>query len=94
MSGRTSALKQRRSALVAHSAIQRRHLAQTADQIEARLDPIDRGISTLRRYAAQPLLLVGGLALLATLGPKRLINWASRGAVFFTAGRRIMRLLR
>ena len=39
-------------------------------------------------------LIVGAVVLVSAFGPRRLVRWASRSAVFFTAGRRIMRLLR
>ena len=94
MSERTITLAQRRSALRAHCAVQRAELASNADQIEARLGSVDRGINIVRRYAAKPMLLTGAAALLLIIGPKRLFRWAGRGAVFMTAGSRIMRLLR
>jgi len=94
MTERTITLAQRRTALLAHCAVQRAQLAQTVNQIEARLESVDRGINAVRRYAAQPLLVVGSIALLVVVGPKRLFQWASRGLVLFTTGRRVMRLLR
>lgn len=94
MSERTLTLAQRRNALRAHSAVQRAELAQTVDRIESRLGTVDHGISIVRRYAAKPLLVTGGIALLAIIGPRRLFRWAGRGAVLLTAGQRIMRLLR
>ena len=94
MSERRITLSQRRSALLAHCVIQRAELARTANQIEARLEPIDRGIDAVRRYAASPLLIVAGVALLTFFGPKRLFRWASRGVVLITTARRVMRLVR
>lgn len=94
MSERSISLAQKRSALRTHCAIQRAELARHAGQIEACLGPVDRGINMVKHYATQPLLVIGGVALIATLGPRRLVRWMSRGAVFVTAGRRLMRLLR
>ncbi len=94
MNERTRTLAQRRSALRAHCALQREELAHIADSIEGRLGAVDHGINLVRRYATRPALLVGGIALLTLIGPRRLLSWAGRGAVFLTAGRRIFRLLR
>ncbi|HEY5808181.1 MAG TPA: YqjK family protein [Povalibacter sp.] len=94
MSERSVSLAQRRSALRTHCTIQRAELARQVAQVEARLGPVDRGINIFRYYASQPLLIGGAIALFTALGPKRLVRWISRGAVFFTAGRRVMRFLR
>ena len=94
MSERTLTLAQRRTALRAHCALQREELARIADHVESRLGSVDRGINLLRRYATRPLLLGGGITLLTLIGPRRLLRWAGRSAVFVTAGRRLLRLLR
>jgi hypothetical protein len=94
MSERRQRLAQRRAALLAHSEIQRTELAQHTQQIETRLASVDRGITLVRRYAAQPLMLVAAATVLIGVGPRRLLRWAGRSAVFITAGRRVMRLLR
>lgn len=94
MSERSISLKQRRSALRTHCEIQRSELAQTADQIEAELEPIDRGIHAVRRLASHPVVIVGAIALTTALGPRRLLRWFGRGAVLFTTGRRVLRLIR
>jgi YqjK-like protein len=94
VSERTLTLSQRRTALRAHCALQREELANVTDSIESRLGSVDHGINLVRRYAARPALLVGGLALLTLIGPRRLFRWAGRSAVFVTAGQRIFRLLR
>ncbi|HEY6641718.1 YqjK family protein [Povalibacter sp.] len=94
MSERTLKLAQRRTALRAHCASQREELARVAGNIESRLSSVDHGINMFRRYAASPALLVGGLALLTMIGPRRLLRWVGRSAVFVTAGQRIFRLLR
>ena len=94
MSERTLTLSQRRTALRAHCALQREELAHIVDNDESRLGSVDRGINLVRRYATRPLLLGGGMALLALVGPRRLLRWAGRSAVFVTAGQRLFRLLR
>lgn len=94
MSERITTLAQRRSALRAHCAIQRAELARNVDLIEAKLGSVDRGLNILRRYAAKPVLLIGAAALLLIVGPRRLFRWAGSGAMFITAGSRILRMLR
>jgi hypothetical protein len=93
-SDRAILLAQRRSALRARCAVQRTHLADTTEHIEARLGGVDRGIEAVRRLAGHPLLIVGGVALLTLVGPRRLVRLAGRSAVLLTAGQRIMRLMR
>lgn len=93
-SDRAVFLAQRRSALRARCAVQRVRLAETTEQIQERLSGIDRGIDAVRRYAARPLVIIGGVALLTLIGPRRVIRWAGSSAVLFTTGKRIMQLLR
>ena len=94
MSERTLTLAQRRLALRAHCAVQRAELAATMEQIHSRLGNVDRTIHVLRYYAARPVLIAGGIGLLAMIGPRRLFRWVGRGLVFLTAGSRVMRFLR
>ncbi len=94
MSERTLRLAHRRAALRAHCALQREEIAHLANNIESRLGSVDHGINMVRRYASHPALLAGGLVFLTLLGPRRILRWVGRGAVFMTAGRRIFRLLR
>ncbi|MFL6551217.1 MAG: YqjK family protein [Povalibacter sp.] len=93
MSERRIRLAEKRAALLAHSAVQRGELSQQVQEIETRLASVDRGINMVRRYAAQPLLMVGVAALLVMVGPRKILRWAGRSAVFLTAGRRVARLL-
>jgi hypothetical protein len=93
VSERRQRLALRRKALLAHCAVQRGELSSQVQQIEARIASVDRAINIVRRYAAQPLLLVGGLALLIMVGPRRIFRWTGRSAVLITAGRRVARLL-
>jgi YqjK-like protein len=93
VSERRQRLALKRTALLAHCAVQRGELSNEVQQIEARLASVDRAINIVRRYAAQPLLLAGGVALLVMVGPRRILRWTGRSAVFITAGRRVARLL-
>jgi len=93
MSDRQQELAARRQALRAQSEIQREYLSRTVEDIETRLAGIDRGIDIARRVVRKPIVLAGGIALVALIGPRRLLRIAGRSAVLFATGRRIMRIL-
>ena len=93
MSERERELAARRQALRAQSAIQREHLSRTVEDIETRLAGIDRGIGIVRHIVRKPVVLAGGIALIALIGPRRLLRIAGRSAVLFATGRRVMRIL-
>ena len=93
MSDRQQELAARRQALCAQSEIQREHLSRTVEDIETRLAGIDRGIAIARHVIRKPLVLAGGIALIALIGPRRMIRIAGRSAVLFATGRRVMRML-
>jgi hypothetical protein len=93
MSDRQHELAARREALRAESAIQREYLGRTVQDIESRLAGIDRGIEIARRVVQKPVVLAGAIALVAFIGPRRLLRIAGRSAVLFATGRRVMRLL-
>ena len=94
MSERTLKLEQRRRALRSHCAAQRSHLAANVRHIESKLGGLDRGIDAVRRFAARPLLIAGGIALLTMIGPRRMVRWAGRGAMLFATSKRVLRLIR
>lgn len=93
MSDRQRELAARRQALRAQSEIQREYLSRTVEDIETRLAGIDRGIEIARRVVRKPIVLAGGIALVALIGPRRLLRIAGRSAVLFATGRRVMRIL-
>lgn len=92
MSDRFDQLTTHHSNLRARCALQRQHLAMTAHEIEQQLSGVDRGVTLVRNFARSPALVMGGVAIVALLGPKRLLRWASRGALFYTTARRLLRL--
>ena len=94
ISNRALDLAARRAALRAHCEVQRSHLAATAKEIEARLAGVDRIIATVQRFAHRPALVIGGVGLLALIGPGRLMRWASRSAFVFATGRKLLSLVR
>jgi len=92
MSDRFDQLAAHHSNLRARCALQRQHLAQTARDIEGQLSGVDRGVTLARNIVRSPVAVMGGIAIIAFIGPKRLMRWVSRGALFYTTARRLLRL--
>jgi hypothetical protein len=93
MSARTGELVQRRRQLRARCAVQRNHLAETSAKIEEQLGSLDRGVQLARSVISSPVVLVGGIALVAFLGPRKILRLASRGLLLLTTARRVTRML-
>lgn len=93
MSNRLEDLASKRAALIAQSTSQRAHLKENIDDIETHLAGIDRGVEVARRILKHPLVLAGGIALFALIGPGKILRIASRGALLFSTGKRVMKLL-
>jgi YqjK-like protein len=94
MSERFNQLTAHHSNLRARCAIQRQQLGATADEIERHLGGIDRGVRFVRRVLRNPGIIIAAAALIAVLGPKRLLGWASRGAVLYSTVKRLRRAAR
>ena len=93
MSDRQLELAARRNALVKQSAIQREQLGAIAREIEGRLAGLDRGIELAKSVVRRPAVIAAAIAVVAFVGPRRLVSLASRGALFLTTGRRVMKML-
>lgn len=93
-SERFNQLAARHSNLRLRAAVQRRELGTTMNEIEHRLSGLDRGIERTTRVLKNPAVLVGGVALVAMVGPKRLMRWATKGAVLYSTAKRLLRLRR
>ncbi|HEY0939217.1 MAG TPA: YqjK family protein [Steroidobacter sp.] len=93
-SERFNQLAAKHSQLRLRAAMQRRELGATMSQIEHHLSSVDRGIDAAQRWIKNPVVIVGGVALVALVGPKRLMRWASRGALFYSTAKRFIRLRR
>ena len=91
-SERFNQLAAKHAKLRLQSAVQRGQLSATMNDIEERLGGVDRGISATTRLLKNPAVLVGGVALIALIGPRRLMSWASRGALVYSTAKRFMRL--
>jgi hypothetical protein len=93
-SERFNQLVAKHSNLRLRAAVQRRELGASMDDIEHHLSGLDRGIGVAQRFIKNPAVIVGGVALVALIGPKRLVRWASRGALIYSTTKRFMRLRR
>ena len=87
----TLELDERRRQLQLKCAAQRESLDEISGDLQFRLRHIDRGLELAKRLTSTPLLLAGGLALLAFVGPGRFVRWASRGLLVASAVRKLTR---
>lgn len=76
------------------AAVQRRELGATVGDIEHQLSGVDRGIGAATRLIKNPAVIVGGVAVVAMIGPKRLMRWLTKGALAYSTAKRFMRLRR
>ncbi|PZN33540.1 MAG: hypothetical protein DIU71_04820 [Proteobacteria bacterium] len=93
MSKRLEELKERHALLLMQCDVQRVQFGAALDQVEAHLGGVDRAIDIGRRILQRPLLLAGGLAVIAFAGRKRLVRWIGRGALLLSMARRVRALL-
>jgi len=91
-SERFNQLAAKHSNLRLRAAVQRRELGSTMGEIEHHLSGLDRGLGAAQRLIKNPALLVGGVALVALIGPKRIMRWATRGALVYSTAKRLIRL--
>lgn len=93
-SERFNQLAAKHSNLRLRASVQRRELGATVNEIEHQLSGIDRGLARTARALKNPVVIVGGVALVAMVGPKRLMRWITKGAVLYSTAKRFMRLRR
>jgi YqjK-like protein len=94
VSERFNQLAAKHSNLRLRAAVQRRALGSTMNEIEHQLSGFDRGIERATRVLKNPAVIIGGVALVAMVGPKRLMRWATKGAVLYSTAKRLLRLRR
>ncbi|AMN48331.1 hypothetical protein ACG33_14750 [Steroidobacter denitrificans] len=92
MSERFDQLMAQHQELLARSDAQRRQMSAMSRQLERQLAGVDRAIDKIRALARSPLLIAGGLAVIALIGPRRLWRLGGRGAMFYTTASRFLRL--
>lgn len=85
MNAKLTELANRRAALVARAAAQRAVLSQAYAPWRGPLAIVDQGLVALRYIRSHPALLVGVVALVAVLRPKRVAQWLERGWVAWGA---------
>ena len=93
-SERFNQLAAKHSSLRLRASVQRRELGATMNEIEHQLSGIDRGLARATRVLRNPAVIVGGVAIVAMVGPKRLLRLLTKGAVLYSTAKRFMRLRR
>lgn len=94
MSQRFDQLSAHHSNLLARCAVQRRQLGESAEEIEHELGRVDRGLAAVRRVLRHPAMIGGAVAVVALVGPKRLLRWATSGLMWYSTARSLIRLRR
>lgn len=94
MSKRFDQLTVHHSNLLARCAVQRQQLAESAEQIEHELGRLDRGLEAVRRVLRSPAMIGGAIAVVALLGPRRLLRWTTKGLMLYSSARQLLRLRR
>jgi hypothetical protein len=94
MSRRFDQLSARHSNLLTRVAVQRRQLGETAEEIEHELGRVDRGVAAIRRALGSPALIGGAIAVVALVGPRRLLRWSTKGLMMYSTARQLLRLRR
>ena len=94
MSHRFDQLHAHHSNLLARIAVQRQQLGETAQEIEHELGRVDRGLAVVRRVLRSPVLIGGAIAVVALVGPRRLVRWGTRGLMLYSTARQLLRFRR
>ena len=94
MSQRFDQLSAHHSNLLARCAVQRQQLAESAEEIEHELGRLDRGVAVVRRVLRHPAMIGGAIAVVALIGPKRLLRFATSGLMWYSTARSLLRLRR
>jgi hypothetical protein len=93
-SERFNQLAAKHSNLRLRAAVQRRELGATMNEIEHQLSGVDRGLDRVTRVLKNPAVIVGSVAIVAMVGPKRLVRWLTKGAMLYSTAKRLIRLRR
>jgi hypothetical protein len=94
MSQRFDQLNAHHSNLLAQVAVQRQKLAESAEEIEHELGRFDRGVAVARRVLRHPAMIGGVIGVVALIGPKRMMRWATNGLMWYSTARSLIRLRR
>jgi YqjK-like protein len=55
---------------------------------------LDRGIEVVRRVLRSPATIGAAIAVVALLGPRRLMRWGTRGLMLYSTARQVLQLRR
>jgi len=91
MSQRFDQLNAHHSQLLARIAVQRQQLAETAEDIEHELGRVDRGLAAIRGVLKSPLMIGGAIAVVALVGPRRLMRWSTKGLMVYSTARQLLK---
>jgi len=92
MSRRFDQLSAHHSNLLARCAVQRQKLAESAEEIEYELSRVDRGLQAVRRVLRSPAMIGAAVAVVALVGPRRLLRWGTRALMLYSTARQLVRL--
>lgn len=94
MSNRVKQLAEREAQLQARCAAQRAGVASEVASIEARFERIDRLARVARTTLLHPIVIVGGIVALLTIGRSRGMRVVGRLYLLSTAVRRLVQTIR
>ena len=94
MSNRVKQLAEKEARLQARCAAQRASIAKEVASIEARFARVDRIARIARTTLLHPVVIVGGVVALLTIGRSRGMRLVGRLYVLSTAVRRLMQTIR
>ena len=94
MSQRFDQLSAHHSHLLARCAVQRQQLGESAEDIEHELGRLDRGLEAVRRVLRSPAMIGGAIAVVALVGPRRLLRWTTKGLMLYSTARQLLKLRR
>lgn len=90
---RSQQLAYQRMKLRAQCAAQRKELGSSFAAIEEHLAGVDRAVTIARRVVTKPAVIATSVALLTLIGPKRVVRWIGRGALWYSTGSRLIKSL-
>jgi hypothetical protein len=94
VSDRLRELAERQARLQERCAAQRASIASEVASIEARFGNIDRIVGFARRALLNPIVIVGGIVVLWTIGRSRGMRLVGRLYLLTTAARRLLQTVR
>lgn len=90
---RLNGLARKKAHLIADCARQRRVLADGLSAWQAPMRALDRGIAATRFLQAHPLVVAAVVGLVAVLGRRQVLRWASRGLLVWRGWQAVRMLL-